>query len=190
MRVKDDEKINKIYRAAIKVVNRNGFEGSSMLKIAAEADVSAATIYLYFENKDDMIKKLFIHLKSRMGNSYYNDNNELTPSKGTYRALWLNHYQFIMENIEEFNFLENFTNCPLINKIENDNKLDYCSTIESFFEKSKSIGLIQNLNNDLLYSLLFSPINYMVKKSTSTNNSLETNDLINTFEASWRAISK
>ena len=124
MRVKDDEKINKIYRAAIKVVNRNGFEGSSMLKIAAEADVSAATIYLYFENKDDMIKKLFIHLKSRMGNSYYNDNNELTPSKGTYRALWLNHYQFIMENIEEFNFLENFTNCPLINKIENDNKND------------------------------------------------------------------
>ncbi|MEI8272582.1 MAG: TetR/AcrR family transcriptional regulator [Paludibacter sp.] len=190
MRIKDDEKVNKIYRAAIKVVNRDGFEGSSMSKISAEADVSAATIYLYFENKEDMIKKLFIHLKSRMGNSYHKDNNELTPSKGTYRTMWLNHYQFIMENIEEFNFLENFTNCPLINKIDKDNKLDYCSTIETFFEKSKSIGLIQNMNNDLIYSLLFSPINYLVKNSISTNNNLETNDLIDTFEASWRAISK
>ena len=190
MRVKDDEKVNKIYRAATKVVNNDGFEGSSMSKIAAEADVSAATIYLYFDNKEDMIKKLFIHLKSRMGNSYHRDNNELTPSKGTFRTLWLNHYQFITENIEEFNFLENFTNCPLINKIEEENKLDYCTTIEAFFEKSKSIGLIQNLNNDLLYSMLFSPINYLLKKSTAINKSLVTSDLIDTFEASWRAISK
>jgi hypothetical protein len=33
MRVKDDEKVNRIYRAAIKVVNANGFQGSSMSKI-------------------------------------------------------------------------------------------------------------------------------------------------------------
>jgi len=190
MRIKDDEKVNKIYRAAIKVVNRDGFEGSSMSKIATEAGVSPATIYLYFENKDDMIKKLFIHLKSRMGNSYYKDNSELTPSKGTYRTIWLNYYQFILENSEEFNFLENFTNCPLINRIENDYKLDYCSTIELFFEKSKSIGLIQNLSNDLLYSLLFSPVNYLLKKAIATNKPLETNELINVFESSWRAISK
>ena len=190
MRVKDDEKINKIYRAAIKTVNRDGFEGSSMSKIAAEADVSAATIYLYFENKDDMIKKLFIHLKSRMGNSYNKDNSELSPSKGTFRSLWLNHYQFILENAEEFNFLENFSNCPLINKIENDNKLDYCSNIESFFEKSKSTGLILNLSNDLVYSLLFSPIGYLLKKSIAANKPIETNTLIDTFEASWRAIAK
>ena len=190
MRVKDDEKVNKIYRAAIKIVNRDGFEGSSMAKIATEADVAPATIYLYFDNKEDMIKKLFVHLKSRMGGSYHNNINEFTPSKGTYRTMWLNHYQFITDNIEEFNFLENFSNCPLFNKIENEQKLDYCSSIESFFEQSKNIGLIQNLTNDLLYSLLFSPINYMVKKSASTNNQLDTNVLIDTFEASWRAISK
>lgn len=190
MRVKDDEKVNKIYRAAVKVINRDGFEGSSMAKIATEADVAPATIYLYFDNKEDMIKKLFIHLKSRMGSSYHNNISEFTPSKGTYRALWLNHYQFITDNIDEFNFLENFSNCPLINKIENGHKLDYCSSIESFFEQSKNIGLIQNLTSDLLYGLLFSPVNYMVKKSTSTNNQLDTSVLIDTFEASWRAISK
>ena len=63
MRVKDEDKVTRIYQAAMRVINRDGFQGSSMSKIANEADVSAATIYLYFENKDDMINKLFIHLK-------------------------------------------------------------------------------------------------------------------------------
>lgn len=190
MRIKDEDKINRIYRAAVKVVNSDGFQGSSMSKIAKEADVSAATIYLYFENKDDMIKKLFIHLKSRMGHSYFHDGSDLSPSKGTFRTIWLNHYQYIMDNLDEYVFLENFSNCPLIERIEKENTLDYCPTFESLFDKSKTNGLILNLNTDLLYSLLFSPISYMVKKNKSENKILSTNDLIEVFEASWRAICK
>ncbi|HET7733665.1 MAG TPA: TetR/AcrR family transcriptional regulator [Paludibacter sp.] len=190
MRIKDEDKVNRIYRAAIKVVNSDGFQGSSMSKIANEADVSAATIYLYFENKDDMIKKLFIHLKSKMGHSYFDENNDLSPSKGTFRTIWLNHYQYIMENVEEYEFLENFSNCPLIGRVDKEQKLDYCPAFESLFEKSKQGGLIMNLNNDLIFSLLFSPINYLVKKSKSAGEALSTNDLIEVFESSWRAICK
>jgi len=189
MRIKDEDKVIRIYQAAIKVVNSDGFQGSSMSKIAKEAGVSAATIYLYFENKDDMIKKLFIHLKSKMGHSYFGDNDELSSSKGTFRTIWLNHYQYVMENMEEYNFLENFSNCPLIERIEKNKKLDYCSTFESLFEKSKLNGLILNLNNELIFSLLFSPINYLVKKSKSNETTLTTNEIIEVFEASWRAIS-
>lgn len=190
MRIKDDEKVTRIYQAATKVVNRAGFQGSSMAKIAKEANVSAATIYLYFENKDDMIKKLFIHLKSKMGHSYFNSENDLSPSKGTFRTLWLNHYNYVKENMEEYNFLENFSNCPLIESIESEHKLDYCPTFESLFDKSKSNGLILNLNNDLIFGQLFSPINYLVKKNTSAGASLSTAELIEIFEASWRGISK
>jgi AcrR family transcriptional regulator len=190
MRIKDDEKVTRIYQAAIKVVNSDGFQGSSMSKIAKEANVSAATIYLYFENKDDMIKKLFIHLKSKMGHSYFSEESDLSSSKGTFRTIWINHYQYVMENLEEYNFLENFSNCPLIERIEDENKVDYCPTFESLFDKSKSNGLIMNMNNDLIFSLLFSPINYLVKKSKSTGKMLNTNELIEVFEASWRAISK
>ncbi len=71
MRLKDDEKTTNIYRAAIQVINSEGFEGSSMSKIAKLSDISPATIYLYFENKDDLLKKLYIEMKSRMGNSYF-----------------------------------------------------------------------------------------------------------------------
>lgn len=189
MRVRDEDKVTRIHHAAMQVINREGFQGCSMSKIATEANVSAATIYLYFENKDDMLKKLFIGLKSNMGHSYFQDGMSLTPSKGTFRTIWLNHYQYIKENMEEYIFLENFSNCPLIERIEKENALDYCPAFESLFEESKASRLLQPLHNDIIYSLLFAPISYMVKKMKSQNKDLSTNDLIQIFEASWRAVS-
>jgi AcrR family transcriptional regulator len=189
MRTKDDEKINKIYRAAIKVVNHDGFQGSSMSKIAEEADVSPATIYLYFTNKDDMIKKLFIYLKLKMGQSYLKNESDFVPSKATFRTIWLNHYQYIIENMAEFNFIENFSNCPLIERIEKENKADYCQAFEMLFESSKSARLIQPLSNDIIYSLLFAPINQLVKKAKSLGSLISVNEQIQIFEASWNAIS-
>lgn len=189
MRIKEEEKVNRIYRAAIKVINLEGFQGSSMSKIATDANVSPATIYLYFMNKDDMIKKLYIQLKLKMGKSYFSTESDLSPSKGTFRTIWLNHYQYVIENIEEYNFLENFSNSPLIDHVEKEFNVDYCPVFESLFNNSKSAKLIQPLHNDIIYSLLFAPISQMVKKSKSLDTILSTNELIQIFEASWRAVS-
>jgi len=190
MRVKDDDKVNRIYRAAMKIINQEGFQGSSMIRIAKKADLCPATIYLYFENKDDMIKKLYIHLKSKKGNSYFKPDFDLSPSKGTFRTIWLNHYQYIMDNPEEYNFLENFSNSPLIEQIDKEDNYDYCPVFETLFEESKATKLIQSLENDIIYSLLFAPISQMVKKSNSLGKTLSTNDLIQIFEASWKAVSQ
>jgi len=189
MRVKDDSKVVRIYIAAMMVINREGFDGSSMAKIAKEADVSVATIYLYFLNKDDLLKKLYLYLKERMGHSYFNEEMDLSPSKGTFRAIWLSHYQYILDNIYEYNFLENFTNCPLIQRIEKEKTLDYCPTFELLFQNSKTIGLLLPLSNDIIFSMLFAPISYLVKKSKSNGTVISTNDLIQIFEASWTAVS-
>lgn len=189
MRIKDEEKIPKIYKAAIVVVNRAGLEGCSMSKIASEAGIAPATIYLYFDNKDDMMKKLFIHVKQGMGNSYFSHDSELTVSKGTFRTIWFNHYQYIINNIDEYIFLENFSNSPQLSHIEKEYMLDYCPVFESLFNRSKTEGLLQPLQNDIIYSLLFAPLSQLVKKEKNGLLKLESNELMHIFEASWRAIS-
>lgn len=188
MRVKDTQKVNRIYQAATAVVNREGFQGSSMSKIATEADVSAATIYLYFQNKEDMLNKLYIEMKSRMGNSYFQEGMDLSPSKATFRSIWINHYQYIMDNLEEYIFLENFSNCPLVQQIDKKYNLDYCPTFESLFEQSKVSKLILPIDNDIIYSLLFAPISSLVKKTKMAGKTISTNDLIQIFESSWKSV--
>jgi AcrR family transcriptional regulator len=188
MRIKDTQKIDRIYKAAILVVNREGFQGSSMSKIAKEADVSPATIYLYFENKEDMLNKLYIDMKSKMGNSYFQKGMELSPSKTTFRTIWINHYQYIMDNLDEYIFLESFSNCPLIDLIDKKFDLDYCPTFESLFEQAKLEKLVLPIDNDIIFSLLFAPISSLVKKTKMAGKTISTNDLIQIFESSWKSI--
>lgn len=188
MRIKDEQKVYRIYQAATAVVNREGFQGSSMTKIASEANVSAATIYLYFQNKEDMLNKLYIEMKSKLGNSYFQEGMDLLPSKGTFRTIWINHYQYIMANLEEYIFLENFSNCPLVQQIDKKYNLDYCPTFESLFDQSKAAKLILPIDNDIIYSLLFAPISSLVKKTKMAGKTISTNDLIQIFESSWKSV--
>ena len=48
-----------IFRAAIEIFAKNGFHNTKMSDIAKEANVADGTIYLYYQNKDDLFIKVF-----------------------------------------------------------------------------------------------------------------------------------
>lgn len=56
---KRGQKYNQIIDAAVKVIAQNGYHNSQVSKIAKEAKVADGTIYLYFENKEDILISLF-----------------------------------------------------------------------------------------------------------------------------------
>lgn len=58
------EKYAAIIEAAVKVIAENGYHNSQVAKIAREAGVADGTVYLYFENKEDILISLF---KEKMG---------------------------------------------------------------------------------------------------------------------------
>ena len=53
------DKHEKIVQAAIRVFARNGFYNSKIAEIAKEANVADGTIYLYFNNKYDILITIF-----------------------------------------------------------------------------------------------------------------------------------
>ncbi|WP_027417774.1 TetR/AcrR family transcriptional regulator [Aneurinibacillus terranovensis] len=64
MAKKNGEKYQAIIDAAVKVIASYGYHNAQVSKIAREAGVADGTIYLYFENKDDVLISLF---KEKMG---------------------------------------------------------------------------------------------------------------------------
>jgi TetR/AcrR family transcriptional regulator, fatty acid metabolism regulator protein len=53
------DKRERILKAAVKVFARDGFFLAKVEEIARSADVATGTIYLYFENKDDLMISIF-----------------------------------------------------------------------------------------------------------------------------------
>ena len=54
MRMKDENKKAAITKAIIGLINQIVFANISMSKIAKATGLSAATLYVYYENKEDM----------------------------------------------------------------------------------------------------------------------------------------
>ncbi|MBS1598887.1 MAG: TetR/AcrR family transcriptional regulator [Bacteroidetes bacterium] len=58
MRTRDADKEKLVKQKAIEMLVQDGFQGFSMNKLAKAADISVATLYIYYKDKDDLIKKI------------------------------------------------------------------------------------------------------------------------------------
>jgi AcrR family transcriptional regulator len=58
MRTRDTKKEALVRREAIEMLVRDGFQGFSMNKLAQASGISVATLYIYYKDKDDLIKKI------------------------------------------------------------------------------------------------------------------------------------
>lgn len=66
MRKKEGHKEKDIIKAAIKVFAKNGFHNAKVAEIAEVAKVGTGSIYLYFDNKVDILDKIFEKLWKKL----------------------------------------------------------------------------------------------------------------------------
>lgn len=114
MREKDTNKKNSIFEATLELINTQGLANLSMAKIAKLANVSPATIYIYFENKDALINQLYLKTKQEMSAAVFAQVDASQDLKQQYCQILRNFIVFIMESKKEFLFLEQLQNVPVI----------------------------------------------------------------------------
>jgi len=62
MRTRDSNKEQVVKEKAIGILVKDGFEGFSMNKLARACGISVATLYIYYQDKEDLIKKLGVEI--------------------------------------------------------------------------------------------------------------------------------
>jgi TetR/AcrR family transcriptional repressor of multidrug resistance operon len=58
MRLRDNLKEDMVRGEAIKMLATEGFDGFSMNKLAKVSNVSVATLYIYYKDKDTLLKQI------------------------------------------------------------------------------------------------------------------------------------
>ena len=59
MRLRDQDKQQRIKQSMVRLILREGINGTSVSKIAKDAGVSPATIYVYYDSKESMLSEIF-----------------------------------------------------------------------------------------------------------------------------------
>lgn len=189
MRTKDHAKSEAIRRAAIDLIQKEGFEATSMSRIAREAGVSPATIYVYFENKEDLLNRTYLSVRREMSSAMLDGLDESLPIDEAFRTVWSNFYRYAVENPVDFAFGEQFANSPLVNRLSRDEGEGYYGPLIEMFERGKREGVFKDIPLAVFSAFAFFPVIGLIRNRQGENLIFGKELLEQVYEIAWDAVS-
>ncbi len=188
VRFKAEDKREAIMRATLLLVNNNGFHAAPMAKIAAEAKVSAGTIYLYFQNKEDLVNTLYRELKAKFSNHALQGFNPEAPVKKGFEVIWNNILRYKLSEPDEATFIEQCDNTPMVTDASREVGLKAVQPLFDLWERGQQEGIIKPLCRPMLYAFSLFPMIYVAGVYTKEGKELSREAIDAAFGASWDAI--
>src|SRR4051794_21549456 len=112
MRARDLNKERSIRDKVLQMIVEEGLKGFSMQKLAKAANVSPATIYIYFKNKEDLLMRLCEEAGEKMFEITLKDFNPSMSFSEGLRVQWINRAKYCMKYPEQMDFLEQLRHSP------------------------------------------------------------------------------
>lgn len=163
MRRKDDEKQKSIKEAVIKLILKEGFHGTSISKIAKEAGVSPATVYIYYENKEAMLQDIYREYSEEVFDYLIDKLNNCNDGEKIIEILVREYYLYIKDNSEVFHFVDQFLSCPALAK--QCSERNGINILNNFFDEMKKNRIFKDFRNENLRAILFYPTKSIVMNS-------------------------
>jgi TetR/AcrR family transcriptional repressor of multidrug resistance operon len=162
MRPKSLEKEEAIRTIALQIIAEEGLENLSMQKLAKAANISPRTIYIKYENKEDLLIKLFIEevLVTYEKALLEKFNPEMDFADGVKR-IWLNAFHYLKNNKPSFALILHGKSSPLLNNAfqkANIKQGQFFAPVHQFLQHHMKAGSIRKFPPDVYRALLFSPL--------------------------------
>jgi TetR/AcrR family fatty acid metabolism transcriptional regulator len=142
---KNTEKYYRIIQAATKMFARKGFYKTRISEIAMEAQVADGTIYIYFENKDDILISLFEEqMKAVIDNMVGQISREDDPVKKLEKFALI-HLQLIEQNpnMAEIIQVEVRQSSKFMKEYKNEKFAQYLDLIGEIVQEGQEKGVFK-----------------------------------------------
>jgi len=157
MRPKDQTKYNAIINASLELVKELGFTGISIAKIARQANISPATIYIHFENREDLFIKLYTKIRTDMSNSALQGVHEEMDIEQVFKSMWINFFSQNLKRPDYLIYREKFEQTPMMENIKGED-FELYNYVKNLFQRGIKEHIIKDLPIPLLTSFAFVPI--------------------------------
>jgi TetR/AcrR family fatty acid metabolism transcriptional regulator len=140
------EKYRLILEAAVQVFARKGFYNARVSDIAREAGVADGTIYLYFQNKDDILISLFEEGMNQVIENVKTEVNKASDPLDKIRSFALAHLSLVENNrdMAEIIQVELRQSSKFMKEYHNEKFLEYLDIIGGIVKEGQAQGLIRS----------------------------------------------
>ena len=174
--------------ATLTLINKEGILGASMAKVAKLANVSPATIYLLFENKQDMVNQLYLEVKKQFADHAFVGYDGAMPVKKSFEQIWLNMVDFKLNVKEEASFLAQCDNTPMIDESVRKKGVIYLQPLFDLWARGQKEGIIKELSPYLLYAFTIYPMAFLMHLQCRNICPLNEQAHHDAFQLAWDSI--
>lgn len=190
MRPKDENKREAILNSAMVLINTFGLAHTSMSKIAREAGVSPATIYIYFDNKDHLLISLYVEVKREMSHAILDSLDDELEIRDAFRLMWENLYAYYLAYPDHFVFAEQFSNAPIVESVGEEEMEGFFAPFTRLIERGQEKGVLKDVPMDLLAAFAFHPLTQLAKQHVKEGIAMDDEGLEAAFSCAWDAVAR
>ncbi|WP_405604699.1 TetR/AcrR family transcriptional regulator [Polaribacter sp. Asnod1-A03] len=187
---KSIDKKNALVKATIELVNNNGFHATPMSKIAKMANVSPATIYLYFENKQDLVNQTYIEVKEKYTKYAFETYNTNMSVEDGFELIWKRIAEFKLKECENAMFLAQCDNTPMIDEKSRQEGIKHLQPLLDLWQRGIDQKIIKPLCIYILYAYAINPLSFLMMVQKRGIITLKESDIEEAYQAAWNSIKK
>ena len=188
VRTKDEEKQEALFEATVTVVNAIGFAFASVARIAKEAGLSPATLYVYHQNKEALLISTYLSIKSKLSRVIWEGVDASMPIRDRFRQLWFNLFRFTTDHTDYFRFAEQFVNSPYYEQV-NQNEVDrmFIPVADLIYDGIRQ-KILKDVEVDIIAAFVFYPVINLSNPRLCRNFNMTGKEVEMSFQCAWDAI--
>jgi len=191
MRKIDEGKKNRIKQAVFEIARDEGIAGLSFGKLAKRAGVSSGTPYVYYQDKTDMLGKIYLDVKTLVDDGLQADIDQgKTPEERLFNAV--NHFakQLVAHQLEA-NYLAAIEDNPQLVTaavLQAGNQL--AAPLKVAFEAAAATGRLKPTNPESVRALLFGPFTMVLRQRFAIDQPVLASELETVIQFSMQGLLK
>lgn len=158
MRQRDERKEKAVTDTAMEMIVTDGVEGFSMNKLSRACGISVATLYIYYKDKDDLIKQLGLMLARAFFASSLEQFSPDMPFKEGLRIQWQNRKRFALENPVMTACFEILRHTHHGEFIVDQSVADFKNAMHAFTDNAVKNNQLISLPVEVFWSIAYGPL--------------------------------
>jgi TetR/AcrR family transcriptional repressor of multidrug resistance operon len=158
VRTRNSDKEQLVKQKAIEMLVEVGFEGFGMNRLAKACGISVATLYIYYEDKDDLIKKIGTDIgKQFMGKTLQDFSATMSFAEGL-KKQWENRAAFALKYPNEVACYEIIRHSQHGDYIMEESMRDFKATMMAFCQNAIDRKELLPLSVEVFWSVAYGPL--------------------------------
>jgi TetR/AcrR family transcriptional regulator, repressor of fatR-cypB operon len=190
LKPRDDNKIQKIFTATLKLVVEVGVAGITMRQIAREAKMATGTLYIYFKDKDELVNQLYASCRAASVQAYFKGYNQAMPYKSGFKIIWNNILSDRLENFDVSVFMEQSYHSPFISESTKEMSRQLIQPLFKLIDRGKEEKILKDLDSILLLIFMMGSITEVIKYINYHQKKISDDMKKNAFVICWDGLKK